>query len=124
MKSEKQPRNVQFVGEKITISPSNEQLYKKSPNCPLSFTWRGISFPIVRQISAWQDFARRGRMQKNMRPNHALRALRKGSWGVGRFFFQVETSDGKICVIYYDRSPENVFNRQGNWFLFSIAEIE
>jgi hypothetical protein len=60
---------------------------------------------------------RRGRMSNNMRPAHASRASRLGSWGVGRFYFRVKVDDGRIFEIYYDRAPADADNRKGAWFL-------
>ena len=61
-------------------------------------------------------------MARNMRPDHALAAARRGSWGVGRDYFRVRTGvtagDGRIFDIYYDRSPKTASERKGMWFLF------
>lgn len=54
-----------------------------------------------------------------MSPEHAERARLKGSWGVGRYYFRIETSEGEIFEIYYDRAPEKSADRSGHWFLLS-----
>lgn len=67
-------------------------------------------------------------MSRNMRPAHAARASRDGSWGVGRFYFRVTVHTGQMFEIYYDRAPEDVDNRKGGWFLLgerkSIGDSE
>jgi len=40
------------------------------------------------------------------------------SWGVGRFYFRVRTDHGRVFDLYYDRSPKNVNDRLGGWFLW------
>jgi len=52
-----------------------------------------------------------------MQPAHAQTASLRGSWGVGRFHFRVETECGRIFDLYYDRAPRDAFDREGAWFL-------
>ncbi len=63
-----------------------------------------------------------------MRPTHAASAEKKGSWGVGLDFFLVETDENRLFLIYFDRSPKNLDNRKGSWFVereyFSLAGLE
>jgi hypothetical protein len=60
-------------------------------------------------------------MARNMQPQHAEAASQHGSWGVGRFFFTVETTSGRYFRIYYDRAPKDAFDREGQWIL--MAEL-
>lgn len=57
-------------------------------------------------------------MARNMRQEHAGRAARRGSWGVGKFFFRIRTQEDRIFDLYYDRAPQNVDQRKGSWHLF------
>ncbi len=57
-------------------------------------------------------------MEYNMRPANAAKAKRRGSWGVGRFYFRVQTDSGQIYDLYYDRAPKDVDDRSGAWFLY------
>jgi hypothetical protein len=57
-------------------------------------------------------------MARNMSDAHSAAAARKGSWGVGRFFFRVLTTDSRVFDIYYDRAPKGINNRKGLWFVF------
>jgi hypothetical protein len=66
---------------------------------------------------AWTDFSRHGREEKNMQAEHAARAHQKGSWGVGRYFFQIETASGRKFEIYFDRSSQKANDRKGHWYL-------
>jgi len=52
-----------------------------------------------------------------MRPANAAKAIRRGSWGVGRFYFRVLTEQDRIFELYYDRAPKDVDDRDGSWFL-------
>ncbi len=61
-------------------------------------------------------------MAQNMQPQHARRAEKLGSWGVGRFYFEIQTIQNRFFRIYYDRAPEDASDRHGHWFL--LAELE
>lgn len=61
-------------------------------------------------------------MARNMQPDHIETAKTRGSWGVGRFYFDVETHLKRYFRLYYDRSPKNASHREGAWFL--LAELK
>lgn len=103
--------------EPIEVVFSEPPLYEKKPPCPVSFTWKGENHPITEVLEEWEDYRRRGKMERNMVPGHASRALRKGSWGVGRFYFRVRVEQGNIYEIYFDRAPESAGDRKGHWFI-------
>jgi hypothetical protein len=108
---------LQFIDRPVEVRFDNPPLYSKSPPCPQGFLWEGQWFPIIREVNAWTDFERRGKMKRNMQPQHAARAAGTGSWGVGRFYFRVETDKGRVFDLYFDRAPRDVDDRNGNWFL-------
>src|SRR5512144_2089887 len=62
---------------------------EKTPDCPNGFLWEEQTYRIVEMLSSWSDFARRGKMARNMRPAHAAVASGRGSLNVGRFYFRV-----------------------------------
>lgn len=107
----------QFIGESIDVYFDSPPLLKKSPACPQRFAWRGETYTIQNILEEWVDTSRRGNKAHNMTPPHLARAASSGSWGVGRFFFRVVVSTGKIFEIYYDRAPRDADNREGGWFL-------
>ena len=111
-------QSIQFIGEPIKANFDNPPMLEKRPGCPDGFSWRGELFKIREVISEWQDYKRRGRMARNMLPEHASTAERRGSWGVGEFYFRVRTEQERIFDIYYDRSPKNVNHRKGECFIF------
>jgi hypothetical protein len=53
-----------------------------------------------------------------MAPAHLATATRRGSWGVGRFYFRVRTDGGGVYDLYYDRQPESAGDRAGHWYLW------
>ncbi len=115
---------VRFIGEAVDVHFDQPPLLEKKPGCPDAFTWRGESQAVIELLSEWQDFGRRGRMGRNMQPQHAARAARKGSWGVGHFYFRVRTGSGKIFDLYYDRAPKSADDRKGEWVLYrELAEV-
>jgi hypothetical protein len=106
-----------YIGEAISVQFDTAPLLSKKPHCPDRFTWNGATLTIVELLGEWRDYGRRGRMASNMRPEHAARAAEKGSWGVGRYYFQVKVEDGRLFELYYDRAPKKWDDREGSWIL-------
>lgn len=111
----------QFISEPITVSFLTAPTYSKNPTCPSSFLWQDHTHLILSCLSEWKDFSRRGRMAQNMQPQHSTAASKKGSWGVGKFFFDVLTTEGRVFRLYYDRAPQDAQDRAGQWIL--LAEL-
>jgi len=111
-----------FISEPIDVQFIELPEHSKKPPCPNGFTWQDQYILIINCLAEWKDFSRRGRMAKNMQPQHAQVAHHRGSWGVGKFYFDVQTEDKKCFRIYYDREPKNAEDRSGHWFL--LAELE
>ena len=117
---------IHFIGEAIEVEFDQPPALAKAPPCPNAFVWRGMPHRVTGLLAEWHDFRRRGRMARNMRPEHAARAAQRGSWGVGRYYFRVRAitpataaSAGQIFELYYDRAPQDVDHRQGGWVLVS-----
>jgi hypothetical protein len=110
-----------FISDPITVTFASPPQFAKSPPCPDGFTWQDRYYIITECIREWHDFARKGKMARNMQPQHAEAASQHGSWGVGRFFFEVKTNTGQYFRIYYDRAPKDALDREGHWVL--LAEI-
>jgi len=91
---------------------------EKTPDCPNGFIWEGKTYRVTDLLSSWSDFARRGKMAKNMRPAHAAVASNRGSLNVGRFYFRVRVDTGQVFDIYYDRAMKSVDERKGQWFIY------
>lgn len=111
-----------FISESISIQFDTPPLHPKSPPCPNSFIWQDRECRISRCLAEWHDFRRRDRMARNMQPQHATSASKHGSWGVGRFYFDVETEDHHAYRLYYDRAPKDANDRYGHWIL--LAELD
>lgn len=109
---------IRFIEEPVEVLYDNPPLLEKKPGPPDEIIWRGSSHRIVDVISEWHDYRRRGRMARNMRPEHAATARTRGSWGVGKDYYRVVTESGQIFDIYFDRAPKGVDKRKGAWFLF------
>jgi hypothetical protein len=108
---------LRFIGEEIEVVFDEPPALEKRPDCPDAITWNDETLRVVERISEWSDFTRRGRFARNMQPQHATLAARRGSWGVGRFFFQVRLENDRIFELYYDRAPKDAADRKGAWFL-------
>ena len=111
-----------FIAEPINPFFSSPPTHSKTPPCPDGFIWHDQDFTIKECIREWRDFSRRGRMARNMQPQHARIALQRGSRGVGRFYFEVQTDGNQFFRLYYDRAPENALDQMGRWIL--LAEVE
>ena len=112
-----------FISESIDAVFDTQPILEKKPGCPNAFSWRGESFRIKEIISEWYDYRRRGRLARNMQPGHSATAERRGSWGVGEFYYRVRTEGERIFDIYYDRSSKDVDHRKGEWFLYRELSI-
>ena len=106
-----------FIGEPVEVHFVKPPALEKIPGPPDSFLWRGETFVIAEVLSEWHDYRRRGRMARNMQPQHAAAAQRRGSWGVGQDYYRVRTTAGRFFDLYYDRAPKDVDQRKGGWFL-------
>lgn len=110
---------------------------EKTPDCPNRFIWEDKTYRVLEMLSSWSDFKRRGKMARNMRPEHAAVAANRGSLNVGRFYFRIRAavssnspaaqlldSTEQIFDIYYDRAMKNVDERKGQWFIYRELEEE
>jgi hypothetical protein len=113
---------LRFIEEPIQVLFDQPPAIEKKPPCPNGFIWREVTFHIVEMLAEWHDYDRRGRYARNMQPAHAATAARKGSWGVGQFYFRVRIEDGRVFDLYYDRAPKDVDTRKGAWFLYREME--
>lgn len=111
-----------FISETISVQFTSPPLHTKKPPCPDQFIWRGDTFFVKSCESEWKDFSRHGRMAQNMQPQHAQTASKRGSWGVGKFYFDIQTHNNRFFRIYYNRAPKDALDRAGDWFL--LAELE
>ncbi len=109
---------IHFFGEPVEAIFHIPPALEKKPGAPDGFIWRGEDFQIVEVLNEWVDYQRHGRMARNMQPQHAATAARRGSWGVGLFYFRVRTAQGRIFDLYYDRAPKDADHRKGGWYLF------
>lgn len=107
-----------FIGEPITVDYDKPPLVAKKPPCPDRFEWDNQTHQIKALLAEWRDYQRRGRMASNMRPENARRAAKRGSWGVGRYYFRVRVSHNRIFELYYDRAPKGQTQREGSWHLY------
>jgi hypothetical protein len=116
------PKALRFIGESIEVHFDQSPTLGKKPGCPDAFVWRETRYRVVEMLSEWHDYRRRGRASRNMRPDHAALAAKRGSWGVGRDYFRVRVESGQVFELYFDRAPRDADRRQGGWFLFRELE--
>lgn len=116
---------IRFISEQIQVTHDTPPVLSKRPGPPSAFQWRGEAHQVRELISSWFDFGRSGDMAHNMAPAHLETAAGRGSWGVGKFFFRVLTSTGRVFDLYYDRAPKDAGDRQGLWILWrELAETQ
>ncbi len=111
-----------FLDAPIQVDFDVPPALEKTPPCPDGFVWEGRSYRVAEKLAEWRDYTRRGRMARNMQPQHAAVASGRGSLGVGRFFFRVRTGDGRVFDLYYDREIKSIGDRKGHWFLYRELE--
>ncbi len=112
-----EPKPIRFIEEPIEVHYEQAPLLEKKPGPPDGFTWREQFYQVVEVLKEWHDYRRRGRMARNMQPQHAEVVSHRGSWGVGLDYYRVRTDTGRIFDIYYDRAPKDADRRKGQWFL-------
>jgi len=112
-------KQVRFIDEPVQAHFYRPPALEKKPGCPDEFAWRGTTYRIVEKLAEWHDYRRRGRMARNMQPQHAAVAEGRGSWGVGRDYFRVRVESGQVFELYYDRAPQGSDQRRGTWVLVS-----
>lgn len=116
---DREMRSVRFINERVDVFFEKAPVFEKTPDCPSGFVWRGTTYRIVNTLSEWRDYQRRGRMARNMSPSHAAAAEHRGSWGVGTFYFRVQTDQqNQIFDLYYDRAPKGADQRKGVWYVY------
>jgi hypothetical protein len=113
---------LRFIGEAIQVQFDKPPMLEKKPGCPSKFVWCEETYRVIEILQEWHDYSRRGRMEHNMRPEHADLATRRGSWGVGRDYYRVRTQTGRIFDLYYDRAPKKD-SRKGAWFLYQEMSV-
>ena len=109
---------IAFIDDEVEVTFDRPPLLSKRPHAPESFVWEGQRVGVIEVLSEWVDTERRGAMAKNMSEAHLRMAARRGSWGVGRFYFRVRTDQQRIFDLYYDRAPKEAADRRGHWFLW------
>jgi hypothetical protein len=80
---------IHFLDQPIEVFFDTPPAREKAPDCPNGFIWEERTYRVVDLLSAWTDFKRRGKMARNMRPEHAAVAATRGSLNVGRYYFRV-----------------------------------
>ncbi len=115
---EEEIKPIRFISEPIEVEFDKPPALEKKPEAPDVFIWREQRFRVIEVLNEWHDYTRRGRMARNMQPQHAAVASHRGSWGVGVFYFRVRTDQGRIFDLYYDRAPKNIDQRKGQWQVF------
>ncbi|MBC8330773.1 MAG: hypothetical protein H8E28_02210 [Anaerolineae bacterium] len=109
---------LRFISETIQVEFRRPPTVEKTPHCPDRFIFGDETYQVTELIRQWQDFERRGAMGHNMRPSSMKKAIRRGSYGVGRFYFLVRTEDERYFELYFDRAVQSVDQRKGQWILF------
>ncbi|MBI4770764.1 MAG: hypothetical protein HY784_10250 [Chloroflexi bacterium] len=112
-----------FIGEPIEALFDRPPALEKKPGCPDGFIWRGEIYRVAEMLAEWHDYRRRGRMARNMQPQHTAVAEHRGSWGVGRDYYRVRTAGDQVFDLYFDRAPQDADRRKGGWFLVHQRSI-
>jgi uncharacterized protein DUF6504 len=115
-------QSIHFYDDPVKPIFDTPQIREKTPECPNGFIWNDKTYRVTEMLSAWSDFARRGKMAKNMRPAHAAVASSRGSLNVGRFYFRVRVDTDQVFDIYYDRAMKSLDDRKGQWVMYRELE--
>jgi hypothetical protein len=113
---------IRFIDAEIEVKFDKPPTRSKKPGAPDEFLWMNEKFRVREVLSAWFDYGRKGRMAMNMTPEHLQTASKRGSWGVGRYYFRVRVGTGRVFDLYFDRAPKDAGDRKGHWFLWRELE--
>lgn len=108
---------IHFINEEVAVHHEQAQAFQRTPTPPDGFTWRGEKFVVQEILLEWKDFDRRGKNAHNMRPTNLLKAAKRGSRAVGRFYFRVLTEDDRIFQLYFDRANWDSDTQTAYWVL-------
>ena len=109
---------MQFIGREISVTLPEEFSLEKKPPVPLSFVWQGRTHVIADMLAMWHRYGKPEIKTQGGRPPYFVRSGRtQGSWGQGRAYFRVRTTEGRLFDMYYDRAPKGK-RRAGAWFLW------
>jgi hypothetical protein len=115
---------IRFINESIEACFDKSPILEKKPGCPDTIIWRESEFRVTAILREWHDYERQGRMARNMTPSHASVAKKRGSWGVGQDYYRIRTNTDQVFDIYYDRAPQDVNHRKGQWFIYRELKLE
>jgi hypothetical protein len=113
-----------FIDNEIEVGFDRPPILRKKPKAPDTIIWGDENLRVTKVIAEWFDTHRRGDMSRNMAEEHLRLAERRGSWGVGRFFFRIKVEDGRVFDVYYDRAPNKASDRMGHWFLLREMKLD
>ena len=108
----------QFILAKSLPWDLKTHAFRQESKMPQFVFLAGKEFHIAELLSNGRIFRVKGKYSRNMKDAHLERAARKGSLGVGRFYFRVRTDELRIFDIYYDRTIKNSIETSGFWVLF------
>jgi hypothetical protein len=102
--------NKEFVSEPVVPVPGSfdtSPLASGEPGVPLRFVWRGREHQVVRVLETW----------KTTGPcKHG-----SGERYVRRHWFRVQTADGSLMELYFDRQARTSRKLQ-RWWLATVVE--
>ena len=100
----------ELISEPIKPHPGSfdtKAMGRGEPGLPSGFTWRGTSYDIAEQLSAWKQSSR-----ESSHPDADL-YLR-------RHCYKLRMSDGSTWSIYFERQSPRSGNPKQRWFLYTI----
>ena len=95
-----------FISTEIEAIFTKKPIIKKRAGAPDAFIWQGSRFEVVELLSEWHDYNKERREVGNTRRTQTQLNRQRGSWGTGRDYYRVRTSDQRIFDLYYDRRPK------------------
>jgi hypothetical protein len=111
-----------FIGAPVEVFHDRPPELEKKPGPPDGFIWEGRTYRVAAVLEEWHDYRLRVQSRafyvKERGSYRAKAAERRGTWGVGRDYYRVRTTEGEVFDLYYDRAPKGPGERKGAWFLW------
>ncbi len=100
----------ELISEPITPRSGSFQtsrMGRGEPGLPTGFAWRGESYEIVKELSAWKESSREG-------------ARAGGDLYLRRHNFKLLMSDDSVWSIYFVRQTPRSGDPKRRWFLYTV----
>ena len=97
----------EFISAEIRAIFARQPIILKRAGVPDAFIWEGQRFEVAELLAEWHDYDKERRELGATRRSQTQLNRQHGSWGLGRDYYRVRTTDDRYFELYYDRRPKS-----------------